>query len=165
MVRAPRLAEPPARGRCRPAGAAAALAVALALGGCGDLALPWGRRAPPPAAPAAAPAAPAPAGQSAAALDTTTAAERTAATAASAIAGERALGTARVSLGNPAEGGFWLRGEVVKAPGKGRVVAPDGRAVAVDLIPGAGAAQLSLAAFRALGLPLTGLPEVRVFAR
>jgi hypothetical protein len=42
------------------------------------------------------------------------------------------------------------------------VVNDNGLAVAVTLLPGTGGAQLSLAAFRALGLSLTGLPEVLV---
>ncbi len=40
-----------------------------------------------------------------------------------------------------------------------------GTSVQVDLLPGEGGAQLSLAAFRALGLGLTDLPEVTVFTR
>jgi hypothetical protein len=36
--------------------------------------------------------------------------------------------------------------------------------VNVDLIPGTGGALLSLAAFRQLGLSLTDLPEVTVYA-
>ena len=103
--------------------------------------------------------------RTAAALDTTTAAEKAAALAAPpAPGGERLLGRAAVALGNPAEPGFWLRAALVTAPGKGRVVVAGGGSIAVDLIPGAGAAQLSLAAFRALGLGLTDLPEVTVFA-
>jgi hypothetical protein len=52
----------------------------------------------------------------------------------------------------------------VTAPGKGRAVTATGQSVAVDLQPGSGAALLSLAAYRALGLALTDLPEVRVYA-
>lgn len=96
------------------------------------------------------------------ALDRTTEAERAAAMLAG-PGGGTALGTVRVSLGAPAEGGFWMQGGPVMAAGKGRVVAASGQAVAVDLRPG-GAAQLSLAAFRALGLSLTDLPEVTVYA-
>lgn len=100
----------------------------------------------------------------AAALDQTTAAEKKAAMAAPVAAGERALGKVAVSLGNPAEQGFWLRTTLVSAPGKGRVETAGGQSVAVDLLPGQSGAQLSLAAFRALGLTLTDLPEVTVFA-
>lgn len=100
------------------------------------------------------------------AFDTTTAAQRAAATAAPpAPSGERELGAVAVSLGNPAEPGFWLRWSGVTAPGPGRVVTAAGQAVLVDLMPGEGAAQLSLPAFRALGLPLAGLATVTVYAR
>jgi hypothetical protein len=111
-----------------------------------------------------APALPPPAGAAtAAALDTTSAAEKAAALAPPADAG-RSLGMVTVSLGSPAEPGFWLRGALVTAVGPGRVVTAAGGALAVELRPGAGAAQLSLPAFRALGLSLTDLPQVEVFA-
>jgi hypothetical protein len=100
----------------------------------------------------------------AAAFDTTTDADKAAALAAPAPAAERSLGTTAVALGNPAEPGFWLRSALVTAPGKGRVTVAGGASIAVDLIPGTGAAQLSLPAFRALNLPLTALPEVTIFA-
>ncbi len=103
-------------------------------------------------------------GVTAAALDTTTVAEKKEALAAPAAATESLLGKVAVSLGSPAEQGFWLRTTLVTAPGKGRVVTAGGQSVAVDLLPGASGAQLSLAAFRALGLDLTALPEVSVFA-
>ncbi|MES2433852.1 MAG: hypothetical protein V4586_08525 [Pseudomonadota bacterium] len=104
------------------------------------------------------------AGASAAALDQTTAAERAAAVAAKPVGGERALGTAVVALGSPAEQGLWVKSPLVVAMGKGRVVTESGASVAVDLLPGSGAASLSLAAFRALGLGLTDLPEVTIYA-
>lgn len=104
-------------------------------------------------------------GTTAAALDQTTVEERAAALAAPAASAERSLGKVSVSLGSPAEQGFWLRAGVVTSAGKGRVVTAGGQSVAVDLIPGEGAAQLSLAAFRALGLSLTDLPEVSVYAQ
>lgn len=100
----------------------------------------------------------------AAALDQTSVAEKKAAVAALAAAGERPLGQVAVSLGNPAEQGFWLRTTLVSAAGKGRVETAGGQSVAVDLLPGQSGAQLSLAAFRALGLTLTDLPQVSVFA-
>jgi hypothetical protein len=118
----------------------------------------------PAALPTAAAAVPTGGAQTAAALDSTTAAEKAAATAAPAATGARALGRVSVALGSPVEQGFWLRAALVKAPGKGRVELASGATVAVDLIPGEGAAQLSLAAFRALGLALTDLPEVTVYA-
>jgi len=43
------------------------------------------------------------------------------------------------------------------------VVTASGASVAVDLQSGSGGALLSLAAYRALGLALTDLPEVTVF--
>lgn len=123
-------------------------------------------------APQAEPPAPAPApvapvvlgqGQSAQALDTTTAAEKAAALAAPVAGAERVLGKVAVSLGSPAEAGFWLRSPLVSAAGKGRIETAGGQSVAVDLLPGNSGAQLSLAAFRALGLSLTDLPEVTVY--
>ena len=98
----------------------------------------------------------------AATLDTTTEAQRAAAVAAP-VAGARELGKVTVALGSPAEPGFWLRTALVTAPGKGKVVTASGASVAVDLQPGSGGALLSLAAYRALGLALTDLPEVTVF--
>lgn len=102
-------------------------------------------------------------GQTAAALDETTAAEKAAAVAAP-VAGARELGKTSVALGSPAEQGFWLKSPLVAAAGKGKVVTAGGASVAVDLQPGTGGSLLSLAAFRALGLSLTDLPEVTVFA-
>jgi hypothetical protein len=100
------------------------------------------------------------------ALDTTTAAQKAAALAAPAQpAAEQTLGKTAVALGNVTEPGFWLRSGLVKTAGTGRVVTASGASIAVDLIPGTGAAQLSLAAFRALNLPLTDLPEVTIFAQ
>lgn len=123
--------------------------------------------APVPQAEVAPPANPALPGQgaSAAVLDQTTAAQKEAALAAPAASSERLLGKVAASLGSPAEQGFWLRAAIVSAPGKGRVVTAGGKSVAVDLLPGATGAQLSLAAFRALGLTLTDLPEVSVYAQ
>jgi hypothetical protein len=79
------------------------------------------------------------------------------------VAGARELGKVTVALGSPAEPGFWLRTALVTAPGKGKVVTASGASVAVDLQPGSGGALLSLAAYRALGLALTDLPEVTIF--
>lgn len=117
-------------------------------------------------APVAAPPPPAPApvlglGKPAASLDASTAAER--AEALAPIAGGRALGRVVVALGSPAEQGFWLRSGLVVVAGKGHVTTAGGGSVAVDLLPGQGPALLSLAAYRALGLALTDLPEVEVF--
>jgi hypothetical protein len=144
----------------------APLALILMLAGCAQLFPP---AAPAPGGPApVSPTAPAPAvlgqGQTAAALDRTTEAERAAAVAVPAAAGARDLGRVTVALGSPAEQGFWLKSGLVTAPGRGRVELASGASVAVDLLPGSGGGLLSLAAYRALGLGLTDLPEVRVFA-
>ncbi len=103
-------------------------------------------------------------GVSAASLDTTTEAEKAAALTAPAAASERALGTVTVALGSPTEQGFWIKTNLVSVPAKGRVETGSGASVAVDLIPFDGAALLSFAAFRALNLPLTELPDVAVYA-
>ncbi|MAU53091.1 MAG: hypothetical protein CMN17_12135 [Roseovarius sp.] len=77
--------------------------------------------------------------------------------------------TTVASLGDVREAGLWMRTPLVSAPMRGTVSDPDtGRSVALDLIPiegdpGAGS-RLSLAAYQALGLPLTALPELRVSA-
>ncbi len=104
------------------------------------------------------------AGQSAAALDQTTTAEKAAALATSAGV-ERSLGTVVVGLGSPAEQGFWIKSSLIATAGKGRVELTSGASVNVDLLPGTGAVLLSLAAFRALGLSLTDLPEVTIYAQ
>lgn len=139
----------------------------LALSGCAVFA-PAATEAPSPVPAVAAPP-PNPGvlgenGQSADALDQSTAADVAAATAAPEPAGERELGRVVVALGSPAEQGFWIKTQLAAAPGKGRVVTAGGQSVNVDLIPGMGGALLSLAAFRQLGLGLTDLPEVTVYA-
>ena len=118
----------------------------------------------PPTASVAAPVTPqvTPLARSAAALDTSTDAQRSAALQAAPGAGQD-LGRVTVTLGNPTEQGFWLRSALVTAPAKGRVTTDQGASVSLDLLPGTAGAQLSLAAFRTLGLPLTGLPSVTVF--
>ena len=100
------------------------------------------------------------------AFDTTTAEERAAAAAPAATGAEKALGSTIVSLGNPAQPGFWLETPLVTAAAKGRVVYPGtGETVQVDLIPIAdGGSRLSLPAMRLLGVPLTDLVEVQVFS-
>tara|TARA_R110002096_G_scaffold9867_3_gene38560 strand:- start:1328 stop:1873 length:546 start_codon:yes stop_codon:yes gene_type:complete len=96
--------------------------------------------------------------------DTTTAAQKAAALAVIPDTPVHDLGKTIVTLGLVTEPGFWLRAGLVKAAGRGQVKTAAGVSVAVDLIPGTGAAQLSLAAFRALNLPLTGFAEVQVLA-
>ncbi len=101
--------------------------------------------------------------KSAASLDQASAAEKQAAVAQTS-APEQKLGTAVVALGSPAEPGFWVKSAVIKTAGKGRVMTTNGRSVNVDLIPSTAAASLSFSAFRALGLGLTDLPDVTIFA-
>ncbi len=101
-------------------------------------------------------------------FDTTTEAEREAALAGP-PAGERELGRTVASLGNPADPGFWLETPLVNATAQGRVVyPPTGNSVAVELRPIDGPAtagsRVSLPALRLLGAPLTGLPELIVYA-
>lgn len=76
------------------------------------------------------------------------------------------LGVTIASLGDPGEAGLWLKTPLVDAAAKGRVMY-EGKTADVELIPipgevGAGS-RMSLAAFQALGAPITGLPEVEVF--
>ena len=78
------------------------------------------------------------------------------------------IGTTIASLGDPAEGGFWVKTALVSAPTSGRVVyVNSGRSVQVQLIPldgpAGGGSQISLAAMRLLDAPLTGLPELVVY--
>ncbi|MBL4917157.1 hypothetical protein [Szabonella alba] len=104
--------------------------------------------------------------RTAAELDTSSDAERAAALAPVATPElERTLGQVSVSLGNATEPGFWLRSSLVNERAQGRVVTSLGESLQVDLLPGEGAAQLSLSAFRSLNLPLTGLPQVTVYIR
>lgn len=119
--------------------------------------------APAPGAPVIAPQ-----GRTAAALDRTTEAERdAAATTARSAEGQR-LGETLAALGAPGEAGFWLVTGLVDRARPGRVVAPSGATLAVELRPSGGAAgggsQISLPALRMLGLPLTGLATLQVFA-
>jgi hypothetical protein len=153
------------------------LCAALVLTGCSSLPPPIGRAAPTVTATEAVADTPRPEARPAALrppagartveqFDTTTAAERAAA--AAPAAASRQLGTTIASLGSPAEAGFWLKTPLVTVETPGRVVLGS-VSVNVDLIPSGAApgsgSQLSLAAFRLLGVPLTSLPEVTVFAR
>ena len=99
-------------------------------------------------------------------FDTTTEAQRSAASGGG--AGGRDLGVTITSLGAPGEPGFWLKTPLVNAPAKGRVVYPQtGKSAQVDLIPIDGpktaGSRMSLSAMRLIGAPFTGLPEIRVF--
>lgn len=145
------------------------LGLVLALGACA--AAPPGERTPRPADPAAPLSALAPppaAARTAEAFDTTTNAQRAAATAAP-RAPEDLLGRTVASLGDPADPGFWAVTPLVSAPRQGRLVDPaTGFSVLVELRPrdaAAGAGTLvSLPALRALGVPLTALREIAVYA-
>ncbi|MFC7703307.1 hypothetical protein ACFQXB_03755 [Plastorhodobacter daqingensis] len=144
----------------------AALALALGLAACADTAHSPPQTAQPAAAPASASPAPRPGAtaRSAADFDTASAEERAAARAPA--TGGQELGRNTVSLGNPAETGFWLRTPLVSTETPGRVVAANGQAVNVTLIPASDTGgRLSLSAYQALGLPLTALPTVQVFTR
>ncbi|PTX56584.1 hypothetical protein C8N43_1244 [Litoreibacter ponti] len=103
-------------------------------------------------------------GQSAASLDTTTAAEKAQATAAP--AGAATLGTTVASLGDVTQPGFWLRTPLVDAEVEGTIETEGGAVVAVTLIPLDGpptaGSQISLSAMRALDLGLTDLPTLTV---
>ena len=105
-------------------------------------------------------------GSSAEALDTTTAAEREAASRAPASTGA-ALGTTVVSLGSATEPGLWLKTPLVDAEQPGRVTNPaTGKSAAVTLIPLDGPApagsRMSLPALRLIGASLTDLTTVEV---
>jgi hypothetical protein len=152
-----------------------ALILSSALAGCtlfqpqapGARAPVTGPSAPQPAAeamPAAGTTALGGRAERAEALDRTSAEEKAGALAAPPAAGERRLGQVVVALGPPAEQGLWLASALVASPVEGRIETADGQSLTLELRPATGAALLSLAAFQALGLPLTGLPEVTVFA-
>ena len=101
-------------------------------------------------------------------FDTTTVAERAAAARLSG-GGETGVGRTVATLGNPADPGFWLETPLVDSLRPGRVVSvATGQSVRVELRPleadpGAGS-RISLPALRLLGVGLTGLHEVDVFA-
>lgn len=100
-------------------------------------------------------------GQSAAQFDTATPSQRAAAIG-PAAATSAVLGTVSVALGAPSEAGFWVKTALVSAPTPGRATLESGAGVAVTLLPSAGPAQMSLSAYRALGLGLTDLPTVQL---
>ncbi len=100
-------------------------------------------------------------------LDTTTAAQKAAA-AKPAEVPETRLGSTVASLGDPTEGGFWIKTPLVKTRGVGRLVNPaNGKSAKVDLIPldgpASGGSQVSLPALQLLGVSLTDLPTLDVF--
>lgn len=99
-------------------------------------------------------------------FDTTTQEDRAAAVAPP-TGGERRLGTTIASLGSPTDPGIWFKTPLVGAVTQGRIEY-QGKSVNVELRPSGGAAgsgsQISLAAMRLIEAPLTGLPEVTVYA-
>ncbi len=106
--------------------------------------------------------------RTAAQFDTTTEEEKQAAAAAP-VAAERELGTTIASLGDPTDPGFWAETPLVTTAQAGRLVYPgNGNSVQVELRPSGGEAgsgtRVSLPAFQVLGAPLTGLPELVVYA-
>ena len=78
------------------------------------------------------------------------------------------LGETLAGLGAPGEAGLWLSTGLVSAARPGRVTSASGQSAAVELRPSGAAptvgSHLSLAAMRALGLPLGQLATIRVFA-
>ena len=78
----------------------------------------------------------------------------------------RFLGFSVTSLGDASVPGLWLETPLVKDPMTGRIVAENGRQIAVELRPTGGArgsgSRLSLEGFTALGLPLTALTTMTV---
>jgi len=85
-------------------------------------------------------------------------------------AGEVNLGRTVAALGDVAEAGLWLKTPLVLAEQDGRIVwADSGASINVRLMPSAGetgsGSQISLAAMRALGVPLTALAELIVFGK
>lgn len=102
------------------------------------------------------------------ALDTTTDAQKAAASAAP-TGGERRLGETVASLGDPTMPGLWIRTPLASEGGSGRIENPaNGKSAVVQLIPLEGEAtagsQVSLAALRLLDAPLTDLPTLVVYA-
>jgi len=101
-------------------------------------------------------------------VDTTSNAEKAKARAVETTTEEVLLGTTIAALGDVSEQGFWLKTPLVKTQTAGRIVwTGSGATLNVTLVPlegesGAGS-QISLAAMRELGVPLTDLPELQVF--
>ncbi|RVT84571.1 hypothetical protein DXV76_09475 [Rhodobacteraceae bacterium CCMM004] len=112
--------------------------------------------------------APPPAARTAEALDTTTDAQKAAATAAPSETGAR-LGETTASLGDPTEPGLWLATPLVSSARAGRIeYAATGKSAVVELRPLDGpdtaGSQVSLAAMRLIGANLTDLPVLVVYA-
>jgi len=97
-------------------------------------------------------------------FDTTSAADRQAATQVSASAGAE-LGRTTATLGSPTEPGIWLRTGLVTEVTQGRIRYQN-RTINVELRPSGRAAgsgsQISLAAMRLIEAPLTGIIDLTV---
>ncbi|MDE4133531.1 hypothetical protein PXK00_10430 [Phaeobacter sp. QD34_3] len=141
----------------------------LLLGGCGDIALPTlpSLKKEPPA-PVAAPATPAgpqaPLDATGGALDVPDLVEEAPE---QEIAPETVFtGSKQVvaSLGDPAVPGLWMETSLVSNEQKALLRSASGAEVVVTLkpSPSAGSARVSIAAMRALGVPLTELVELQV---
>lgn len=141
-------------------------AACIALTGCTQPGISQRDEVPAHAPDVAAIPVPAESARTAEALDTTTQAQRNAASQ-PVTAGARLLGTTVVSLGRPTEPGFWLKTPLVQTEAQGRVTNPaNGKSAAVTLIPIAGEAtagsRMSLAAMRLIGASLADLTQVEV---
>lgn len=78
------------------------------------------------------------------------------------------LGTTVASLGDPTQPGLWLETPLVTSEMPGRLEAENGSSAEVTLRPSGGApgsgSRISIMAMQALGLGLTDLPTLTVFA-
>ena len=158
---------------------AVTMGLGLALAGCSQMTKTETRPEAPPAKPATAEQvaaataitrapAPRPAARATPAqLDTTTKEQREAAAKAPEASAETKLGSTVGSLGNPSEGGFWIKTPLVKTRAMGRIVNPaNGKSAKVELIPltgGGSGSQVSLPALQLLGISLTDLPTLDVY--
>ncbi len=101
-------------------------------------------------------------------FDTTTAEDREEAQVINASVTTSELGTTIASLGPPTEPGIWLKTPLVSALTPGRATY-QGKTINIELRPSGGAAgsgsQISLAAMRLIGAPLTSLAELRVSSK
>ena len=110
--------------------------------------------APPPAAGA----------NTAAKLDTVTAEQKAAAK--TVTEGGAKLGQVTASLGDPTEGGLWVKTGLVKSVQSGRIENPaNGESGLVELRPGDGGTTMSLSTMRLLNIPLTDIPTVVLYSQ
>lgn len=101
----------------------------------------------------------------AAEFDTTSAADRAAALAEPATVEQAILGRTSATLGDPADPGIWLKTPLVSEVAQGRL-SWEGQEITVELRPSGGepgsGSQISLAAMRLLGAPLTAILDLDV---